>query len=488
MIQHLLPYMVCFLILATAAEPIAQADNTEPPLTSREIALLERIEKLEQRLAEVEVRLEQASSPADGTTAPDSGENCAVQQTNESSGAATFSSRKEGMPQTLVSQWRNGLQFKSEDGLFSMKVGGRLHLDYAYIDQSGMLPSIFGPEHDTGEFRRARIRLEGTLYGQFDYRMEFDFAGDGSGKFTDVWMQLADIPYLGALKLGHFREPAGLDEQTSDNYSTFTERNMATALLPGRNLGMMVYNGVFDQRLTWAFGIFKDVGSFPGSQDASNGYAYTGRITGLPWYRENGRRLLHLGVSYSRRLPDGMRVGYQARPEIHLASRYLNTESYRGFRLRDVGVDREDLVNLEAAWVFGPFTMQGEYARNRIETRLGGSPVLYGGYLEASYFITGEHRSYNKNSATFGRVSPRQNVALTSGGGWGAWQVALRRSRLQLNSGLIKGGEADNWTLGLNWYLNPNMRLMLNYVTSEIAHDLYSGRVNSLQTRLQIDF
>ncbi|HOC67737.1 MAG: Phosphate-selective porin O and P [Candidatus Hydrogenedentes bacterium ADurb.Bin101] len=66
--------------------------------------------------------------------------------------------------------------------------------------------------------------------------------------------------------------------------------------------------------------------------------------------------------------------------------------------------------------------------------------------------------------------------------------MALRHSRLDFNRGPIQGGEAENWTLGLSWYLNSNVRLMLNYVTSAIDHRLYSGRVSSLQGRLQFDF
>ncbi|NLV44562.1 MAG: hypothetical protein GXY07_08695 [Candidatus Hydrogenedentes bacterium] len=486
MIHHRFLFFLPALMALAFPEFPLHADDGGAVLTAREEVLLERIEQLERRLAEVEARLEGATVSPGATT--DTSADVKMSTPTGKPAVAKPPEKADTGTDTPTPLWRNGLCFESGNGAFQMKVGGRLHLDYAFVDQDGPLSRRFGPIFDTGEFRRARIRLQGTMYEHFDYRMEFDFAGDGSGKFTDVWMQMGNIPFVGTFKAGHFREPAGLDEQTSDDYLTFMERNLATALLPGRNLGIMLQNTLFDKRLGWTLGAFKEVGAFPGPQDAANGYAYTGRITGLPWYRDDGRQLLHLGLSYSRRLPDGGSIGYQTRPEIHLVSNYLNTEIYRGFRLRDANVDKEDLINLEAAWVFGAFSLQGEYVRDRIETRLDGSPVLSGAYLEASYFLTGEHRVYNRSSATFDRVVPHHNFSPKSSSGWGAWQLALRRSRLDLNSGAIKGGEADNWTLGLNWYLNPNVRLILNYVISEIDHDLYSGRVNSLQTRLQFNF
>ncbi len=441
---------------------------------SEEIALLlKRIEVLESRLADLEAQL----------TAQTTTGKCRQEHHEAPSTAAPS---PEPVPLTPI--WNNSLEFQSATGAFHAKVGGRLHLDYAFIEQSRGLRRAFGRDHDMGEFRRTRLGLYGRLYDSFSYRMEFDFANDGLGKFTDVWMQLENIPYFGAMRAGHFREPIGLDEQTSSNHITFMERNLATALLPGRNLGIMVHNHGFDERLNWAVGIFKDVGAFPGSQDAGNGYAFSGRLFGLPWYRDNGRRLLHLGMSYSQRRPDGNAIGYKTRPEINLAVSYLDTEAYLGFRLRDIDMQSENLVNLEAALVYGPFSMQGEYVRDQIRTRSDGSPSFSGYYLEASYIITGEHRNYQRIGGTFSRLTPRRNFTPNGADGWGAWQIALRRSRLNLSSGMIRGGEAENWTVGLNWQINPNVRLMLNYISADIQHDLYKGRVNSVQSRFQFDF
>jgi phosphate-selective porin OprO/OprP len=211
-------------------------------------------------------------------------------------------------------------------------------------------------------------------------------------------------------------------------------------------------------------------------------------LTGLPWYEDEGTRLLHLGVAYSHRNPDGASVRYRQRPEAHLAHRYLDTESESGCRITDARADDVDLFGLESALVLGRFSLQAEYIKSMVDTTLGGDFDFDGYYIYGSYFLTGEHRPYKLGSGEFGRVKPKRNFSLGNDGGWGAWEIALRYSTLDLNDGLIRGGQEDNWTVGLNWYLTPNSRLMLNYVHADVEHDFYDGDLDILQTRVQVDF
>ncbi len=104
----------------------------------------------------------------------------------------------------------------------------------------------------------------------------------------------------------------------------------------------------------------------------------------------------------------------------------------------------------------------------------------------ASYFLTGEHRKYKESSGAFSRVKPKSNF-LDGKGGLGAWEVAARYSEIDLNdpdAGIL-GGEVRDFTVGVNWHLNPNARVMLNYVMSELHH---VGDADIVAMRFQVDF
>jgi phosphate-selective porin OprO/OprP len=121
-----------------------------------------------------------------------------------------------------------------------------------------------------------------------------------------------------------------------------------------------------------------------------------------------------------------------------------------------------------------------------VNTTFDGRRAFSGYYAQASYFLTGESRPYKNFTGVFDRVKPKENFAW--GKGLGAWELTLRYSFVDLNDGGIRGGEETNYTAGVNWYLNPNVRLMLNYTLADIVHDLYEGDIDMLQARFQVDF
>ena len=86
---------------------------------------------------------------------------------------------------------------------------------------------------------------------------------------------------------------------------------------------------------------------------------------------------------------------------------------------------------------------------------------LYGWYAEALYFLTGEHREYEKKQGVFGRVSPTENFG--ENGGMGGFQLGARYNQLCLVDSGLNGGRLQDITLGLNWFLNPNMKIQTNY-------------------------
>ena len=117
------------------------------------------------------------------------------------------------------------------------------------------------------------------------------------------------------------------------------------------------------------------------------------------------------------------------------------------------------------------------------DTPDGADPTFQGFYAAASWFLTGEVRPYSRSNATFGRVRPRRS--LRSEGGAGAWEIAARFSRLDLSDQEIAGGELEDVTLGLNWYANPFVRVMANWIHAEVDG---SGGSDTLVTRFVASF
>jgi len=401
--------------------------------------------------------------------------------------------------------WKEGIRFDSANGEFKMKLGGRIQNDWAFFDLDNDLEDQVGEFDDGAEFRRARLYLSGTIYENIEFKAQYDFAG-GDADFKDVYLGLTDLP-IGGIRVGHFKEPFSLEELTSNNYITFMERSLPIeTFAPSRNTGLMLHNHVMDDRLTYAVGVFRDSAGDEFGNEMGDEYNFTGRITGTPWFEEKGTRMVHLGLGASVRneyknhlsqskLEVDQEVGrFRSRPEAHLASaRLVDTNMLQ--------MDELFLVGAEAALVLGPFSLQGEYIVANADGDEGsdrdfdddGAPDygyfdsndLQGFYIAASYFVTGEHRPYKTAEGAFSRVKPAHNYL--NDGGPGAWEVTARYSHLDLEDDNLNGGEQDDITLGLNWYLNPNARVMLNYVYAD-AEEKYDGEMHAFQTRFQIDF
>jgi phosphate-selective porin OprO/OprP len=492
-----------FLLSASLLLWAGMAAAEDAPLTPREKELLQKLDVVLQRLDTVEQELaalkaQQATAPAPSAApAPAPGAPPASGEEGFLAIEDRIAALEKERESTLAAMWKDGLRLESKDGQFKLQLGGRAFVDYGWITQDDELRDTVFDEQSGGELRDVRLDLKGDIYSDLFYRVEYQFSGNnGPNGFTDTYVGLKNIPYLGTATFGHFKEPFGLEELTSDSLVTFMERSMASTFNPARNLGLQFNNAFLGEpkkeRLTYAIGAFENTDNWPSANDADEdqGAAITGRVTGLPWYVEDGRKLLHLGAAYSHRNPDGaVRNPYQLRPFFETRKtqfRWLDTEGFAGFRLGDARPDDVDLYGVEAALVYGPFSLQGEYTLDEIETTFGGDLSFGGYYVQASYFITGEHRPYKNATGVFDRVHPEKNFGW--GKGPGAWELAARYSSVDLNDRGVRGGEANTLTLGVNWYLNPSVRLMLNYTIADIEHDVYDGELGILQTRFQVDF
>ncbi len=148
---------------------------------------------------------------------------------------------------------------------------------------------------------------------------------------------------------------------------------------------------------------------------------------------------------------------------------------------------RQVILGPEFAAVCGSWTLQSEWAGQFITDTTDGTVFFHGGYLELLYFLTGEHSEYDKKDGAFGRVLPNRSV---NDGGCGTWQVGLRFSYLDATANTIDGGRIFNWTLGLNWYLNPNMKLQINGIVEyrEAQQGDGNGWFTGAGIRAAVDF
>ncbi|MBW1979693.1 MAG: porin [Deltaproteobacteria bacterium] len=405
------------------------------------------------------------------------GKEIGKQEPHATKGEETAAAKKTKVAIPMYGYWKNGLAFESADRKFTAKIGGRINVDAGEVDTDHDVKKFFDNQFGSGvNFRRARLSFEATIYHDIMLKSEYDFTS-GETKFKDVYVGMRGLPYVGTLRIGHQKEPFSLEEIISGNYVTFMERALPNGFVPDRNTGLGLNNTVLDRRMTWAVGGFRETDNQGSGLGNPENYNVTARVTGLPWYRDKGSRLLHLGLSYSHKFVDkGGTVRFRSRPETQLTSeRFVDTGS--------ILADDVDLLAPAAAVVFGPLSFQGEYIYSHVDPKQGSSLDFDGYYIYGSYFLTGEHRSYSTSHGAFSRIRPKKNFQL-HGGGWGAWEVALRYSHMDLDDEDVEGGKLSDITAGLNWYLNPSVRIMFNYIHADLDH---VGDTNIYQSRFQIN-
>ena len=384
---------------------------------------------------------------------------------------------------------------KKPAGGMTAKVGGRMHWDTTTYDQDAVSKVFLGDQQNGHEARDVRLGVKGSGFDVFSYGIEMDFAtGNGNAvAFKDTYMQISDLPILGNVKGGFFKEPFALEELTSSKYTTFIERNMANSVFSvSRRTGIMAFDQSDNEKLLWQVGIFSTNADgllaqhdqAPILADDRGSAAVTMRICGTPWYDEatNGRGLLHAGMAYSyRAVADGSHA-FSFRPEDHLNGATV-IATYNG-------ISNYEMLNAQMAFVYGPFSIQSEYYSAATGGTNGqGNDTLDGAYVFMSYFLTGENRAYSRSQGAFSRVKPFENFfrVRTEDGtvqtGKGAWEVAYRYSTID-----VGGVNVDNHTAGINWYLTPYMRLMANLIHSKVNAAGAQGSENIFITRAQIDW
>jgi phosphate-selective porin OprO/OprP len=391
--------------------------------------------------------------------------------------------------------WKNGFRIDSPKKNLTSRTNLTIMIDAGYIGADDELEAAFPDlEGPNVNFRQLRLSTVGTLYDFARFKFEIDFANVRDIK--DIWVRFTKVPVIEHVTLGHTTEPFSLESWTSLKAMTFVERSLPVlAFAPRRNIGIRRHTAELDQRMTWAVGVFLNTGSFSDLGEATDqmseltGWNLTGRITYLPWYEGDGSRLFHLGLSYTHQVRDennpDSQVQFRPRPESRLTDvRLVDTDKFQ--------TDSVDMINPEFAIVQGPLSFQGEFFLAFVNADALGKPFFWGSYLFGSYFLTDDHRNYGTRSSAFFRQDPTHDFRPFAGG-WGALELAARFSHVDLNDGAIRGGRELNFTAGLNWYLNRDIRCMLNYIRAWVKNrvtppPVEDGTADIIHFRFQIEF
>ena len=403
----------------TGLSPTAFAQNTAPA-TEQEIAELRaQVAALMARIDDLEAR-DEAQSGINLDTAEALKAQAATQPKVETKG---------------------GLKVTSADGNFSFSAGGRIHFDGYAFDRD--LAATTG----TTDFRRARLTLGGTAWG-WEYKMEQDFAaGSNLDGLRDLY--IAKQFGLGKLTIGHFKPYRSMEELTSSNEILMMERPFASAtgLFSGRQFQQGVGYLVSGRNYSVGATAFNLRGA---ATPRTEGMGASARATWAPIM--SGTSTLHLG-------------GWVSHENANAGSANLSASAnYAGRRGPSQAIasttgasgDQVDAYGLELAGQFGPMFFQSEYVTSSFGQPLGPDQDVETYYVQGSWMLNGGQKIYKPGTGVFG--SPK--VADV-----GLWELTARFDHIENND--LPNREAESMILGVNYYINSNLRVMFNYTQGE---------------------
>jgi phosphate-selective porin OprO and OprP len=359
--------------------------------------------------------------------------------------------QKAGSTDITRLYYNGDLRFETADKRNTTRIGGRVHFDGVYTDDDNQAS-------DGVRFRRTRLYIRGTTNEVIDYKAQFDFAG-GNVAWKDVYVKYNGL--LGPLYLqaGQFYAPFGLETTQSSNDMTFVERAPGTVLSLDRASGFATGSSFAEGAGTWKFAIVNNETASDGDADSGHWEAVA-RGTYMMPIGDTDDSFLHFGGAISHGSSrDGL--GFESRGGVSKGPQLVDVMAIPADGLQRVG--------LELGGVFGPFSAIAEYAMVDIDGSTGNADSsLDASYVQVSWFATGETRGYK--GGNFTSIKPK-----TPWNGWGegsgALEFALRYAMADFSdvaAGTTTAGvKGDVITLGANWYLNPNARIMFNYNMAE---------------------
>jgi phosphate-selective porin OprO and OprP len=480
-LQLLLGASLGFLFTAVPAR--AQAGQTAE----------EKIDRLEQRIAELERRL----SAAPKTTGAEENRNVEAPETEskieELDQRFRVAERKRELQQEealakassapVVTADSNGFSLKSANGDSQLKISGYLQTDGRFYpgDDGGQLT-------DSILLRRVRPILQGTVFKYVDFRIMPDFGG-GSAQLYDAYLELRYFSRA-AVRAGKFKAPVGLERLQSGTDVWFVERGLPTSLVPSRDVGFQLSGDLVKNRLNYAIGVFD--GSVDGAlldTDSGDGKDYVARLFATPFQSASAQHPLSgLGIGIAATKGDQTGAGVPS-------FKSFGQGTYFSYAAGVSAAGERTRYSPQGYYFYGPLGVLAEYVRSEQKVRRNNLVTTVSNQawqVEAAWVLTGEPKSYRG-------VAPRKVFAPASHG-WGAWELVFRTGELTVDPSVYAYGLADStkaarrareWAGGVNWYLNKAVKLTLNYANTNFSGGAASGdrpSEKAILTRFQVSF
>jgi len=395
---------------------------------------------------------------------------------SEGTGAPT-NTAATNRPQPQLSAGANGFAFRSADSNFTLAFHGLVQAD----SRSFFDDNPYSTGNDGFLLRRARPILEGTLFHDYGFLVVPDFGGSKVQLF-DACINARFLPEL-QLKAGKFKGPVSLENLQTDAAAPFNERSLASDLAPMRNVGVQLGGDLDGGTVSWAGGVYNATGDgrLPDNSAFSDDLEFAGRLffrpfkeTELPYLRGFG---FGLGGSYSEvasnsaALPattGGSYAGFWTAGQ----QQFFAYNPALGPVVADGAHWR---LAPQGCYYVGPFGVQGEYIVSHqdvlnCDTGYRAGLENTGWQVSLQWVLTGE-------DASFDAITPAHPFN-PRGGGWGAWQLVARYSELDVDPNAFNGfadpdtsaQSAGAWTVGLNWWLNANVRVLTSF-----SHTTFHG-------------
>ena len=386
-----------------------------------------------------------------------------------------------GAPADFRVFWKNGIRMESGDGNFTVHLRGRIFFDMDWADSDApLIPGGDDLAVNHVGFSAARLGIEGRIFKNGIYKAEWGFESD-EVTAKDIYVGLSQVG-PGDLLFGHMKRPYGLNWMTSSRFISFTTRApSAGAFNQGRDSGISWFgNFTESKKVHLGIGAFFTADS-NGTASGNGGWGFSVRIAGLAIENADKDMLLELGFNLSWQ---NLRMnGQEANYNVSLGSALTSA-------FAELSINAEDRLDyaFEVAFKIKNIHMQAEFFWSNPSAVVGDDPSYFGWYAQIGWFITGESRSFSKESMSWTRTAPKANF-WTGDGGRGAWEVALRYDMTDLNDGAVFfGGEVSQLGVSVNWYWNPNARMMMGYYWNDIDDSPDSATINVVVLRWQIDW